>query len=143
MSRYISFSLITFSNILPFLFVSLHPHRVLWLLKSPIRMKGLGNWSISFFNSFLSMSSLGGIYIEHIFTALYCVALIGNCFDVCYYTYFTVWYIVSDQNRYPSENPDSGIMGVIKHLIVPDINVVTMFQEGFLEADNWRTFLCY
>ena len=82
------------------------------------------------------MSSVGGIYIEHIFTALCSLALNGNSLDVCCYIYFTVWYIVSDQNRYPSRSPASRIMGVIKHLIVPDINVVILFQESFLEADN-------
>ena len=39
-------------------------------------MKILGNWSISFFTSFSSISSLGGTYIEHIFTTLYSLALI-------------------------------------------------------------------
>ena len=42
LSRHISFSLITFSSILPFLFVSLHPQRVLWLLKSPNRICPVG-----------------------------------------------------------------------------------------------------
>ena len=50
---------------LPFLLVFLLPQISLWLLKSPIIMKGLGSCSIKLF-SFNSLGpSFGGIYTEH------------------------------------------------------------------------------
>ena len=65
----------------------------------------------------------------------------GNCLDICY-VYFAVWYIVSDQNQCSSRTPASGVMDVIKQLIIVDINIVILFEEVFLEADNCRIFLC-
>ena len=60
--------------ILPFLSVFLLPQISLWLLKSTIIMKGLGNCSIKLFNSDSLISSLGGIYIEHTVIVLWRVA---------------------------------------------------------------------
>ena len=47
----------------------------------------------------------------------------GNCFDICFDIYFAVWYVVSDQNRYSSRSPASGVIKVIKQLIILNKNV--------------------
>ena len=36
-----------------------------------------------------------------------------------------------------------GVINVIKQLIILDIDVITLLEEGFLEADDCRTFLHY
>ena len=59
---------------LPILSVFLFPQILLWLLKSPIIMKGLGNCFIDLFSSNSLGSSFGGIYTEHIVIILWRVA---------------------------------------------------------------------
>ena len=49
--RAISWSIRRFSMIFPLEFVFPHPQRVEWLLKSPTRMKGLGNIFIKLLSS--------------------------------------------------------------------------------------------
>ena len=56
----------------------------------------------------------------------------GNCLDICFYVYFAVWYIISDQNQYSSRSPASGAITVIKQLIILD--VIIWLEEGFLET---------
>ena len=51
-------------------------------------------------------------------------------------------YIVSDQNESPhSRSSTSGVKGVIKQLIILDIDVVILFEESFLEANNLKDIL--
>ena len=64
--------------ILPFLSVFLLPQISLWLLKSPIIMKGLGSCSIKLFSSSSLGSSFGGIYTEHTVIVLWRVADIAT-----------------------------------------------------------------
>ena len=58
----------------------------------------------------------------------------GNCLDICFDVYFAVWYDISDQNQYSSRSTASGVINVIKQLIVLDIDVITWLEGGFLEA---------
>lgn len=72
--------LMIFSSFLPFMSVLLLPHMMLWLLKSPSRMYGLGSCSIILLTSASFMGSCGGIYMEQmlivlckvVFTAIAC-----------------------------------------------------------------------
>ena len=59
---------------LPILSVFIFPQISLWLLKSPIIMKGLGNCFIELFSSNSLGSSFGEIYTEHTFIVLWRVA---------------------------------------------------------------------
>ena len=65
----------------------------------------------------------------------------GNCWDICFYVYFAVWYVISDQNSYSPRSLASGVINVIKELIILNIGVIIWLEEGFLEAENGRTFL--
>ena len=60
-----------------------------------------------------------------------------------FYAYFAVWYDISDQSRYPSGGPASGVIDVIEQLIILNMDAITVLKEGFLEADYCRTFLPY
>ena len=53
LNKHKSFSAIKFSIIAPLSFVSEQPQSLLWLLKSPNKMKGRGNWFIRFSKSCL------------------------------------------------------------------------------------------
>lgn len=55
----------SFSIFFPLEFVYSQLHNVLWLLKSPTKMNGWGNWLIIFVNWSVSNSCLFGIYILH------------------------------------------------------------------------------
>ena len=66
-------------------FVSLQPHKGLWALKSPIKIKGLGSWSISSSSLLLSMNILGGKYMEQVVIALFKEILTAVA---CYYIYY-------------------------------------------------------
>ena len=67
----------------------------------------------------------------------------GNCLDICFYVYFAVWYVSSDQNRFFSRSPASRVINVIKQLLILNIDIITWLEEGFLEADNCMIFLRY
>ena len=69
---------------LPFLLVFLLPQISLWLLKSPIIMKGLGSCSIKLFSSNSLGSSFGVIYTEHTVIVLWRVADIATA---CMFVY--------------------------------------------------------
>ena len=76
--RHRSFLLISSSIFFPFGLVCLHPQRVLWLLKSPRRMKGFVSCLVRFLSSFSFIGLFGGRYIEHIVMVLCrvtCVAI--------------------------------------------------------------------
>ena len=49
------------SRIFPVRLVSLHPHILLWTLKSPISMMGIGSFSIKFSISVLFSLCFGGM----------------------------------------------------------------------------------
>ena len=49
-----------FSRVWTLLFIVLFPHIMLWLLKSPIKINGLGSCFIKLFHSFSFMGSWGG-----------------------------------------------------------------------------------
>ena len=52
----------------------------------------------------------------------------GNCLYICLYIYFAVWYDISDQNRCSFRSPGSGVIDLIKQLIILDINVITLIS---------------
>ena len=60
----------------------------------------------------------------------------GNCLDIFFDTYFAVWYVISDQDRYSSRSPASGVINVIKRLIILDIDVIPWMEECFMEAEH-------
>ena len=63
-----------FSKIWPLLFVILLSYIILWLLKSAIKINGLGSCSIRLFNSFSFIGSWDGIYSEQMVKVLCRVA---------------------------------------------------------------------
>ena len=84
--------LMIFSRVLPLLFVVLLPHKMLWLLKSPINIYGLGSWFIKLFSCSSFIGSWGGMYIEQMAVVLCKVAEIATaggcwcwfCFGECF-----------------------------------------------------------
>ena len=64
--HFILFSYMIFSKVLPFWFISLYPHMMKWLLKSPIKINGLESCCNSSSSSVSIIWSHGGMYIEHI-----------------------------------------------------------------------------
>ena len=67
--------LMIFSRVWSLWFVLLQPHMVLWLLKSPSRIKGVGSCCNMLLISLSFMASWGGIYREQILIVLCKVTL--------------------------------------------------------------------
>ena len=110
--RHRFWSFISCSILLPFVSVCWLPPKVIWLLKSPKRMKDLVSCLVRFSSSILLICSCGGMYTEQVVIVL-CNATCVDCLGFWLYGKLALWYVISKKNQCAFIGPMSCIVDVV------------------------------